>query len=269
MSLLLQLSDPHFGTEHPRVAEALRAFAEAVAPDLIVVSGDVTQRARPAEFAAAADFLALLPACPRLVVPGNHDLPLFDLRSRLWAPHGGFRRCFGHERMPVLALPGLLAVGVDSTRRWRHKQGALASVQIEAVSRRLRRARPGQLRVVVVHHPLDVADAADEADIVRGAREAVGAWALAGVDLVLSGHVHAPLCRPLAGRYGPAARGCWAVLAGSALSTRLRGGHPNSVNLIRYAEVDGERRCRVERHDYDEERAEFRLAGAQVVVLGG
>lgn len=172
--------------------------------------------------------------------------------------------------MTAAIVAGRLAAGMpgDSARhagmllRW---QPALSDIP----GRRLRRARPGQLRVVVVHHPLDVADAADEADIVRGAREAVGAWALAGVDLVLSGHVHAPLCRPLAGRYGPAARGCWAVLAGSALSTRLRGGHPNSVNLIRYAEVDGERRCRVERHDYDEERAEFRLAGAQVVVLGG
>jgi hypothetical protein len=207
MSLLLQI----FGTERPRVAEALRAFAEAVAPDLIVVSGDVTQRARPAEFAAAADFLARLPACPRLVVPGNHDLPLFDLWSRLWAPHGGFRRCFGDERMPVLTLPGLLVVGVDSTRRWRHKQGALASAQIEAVSRRLRRARPGQLRVVVVHHPLDVADAADEANIVRGAREAVAPGPWRG----RSGVVRAcpcALCRPLAGRYGPTARAagwCW------------------------------------------------------------
>jgi hypothetical protein len=208
MSLLLQLSDPHFGTERPRVAEALRAFAEAVAPDLIVVSGDVTQRARPAEFAAAADFLARLPACPRLVVPGNHDLPLFDLWSRLWALHGGFRRCFGDERMPVLTLPGLLVV--DSTRRWRHKQGALASAQIEAVSRRLRRARPGQLRVVVVHHPLDGR---------RGGRGehrprrtgGGGAWPWRG----RSGVVRAcpcALCRPLAGRYGPTARAagwCW------------------------------------------------------------
>lgn len=269
MSLLLQLSDPHFGTERPRVAEALRAFAEAVAPDLIVVSGDVTQRARPAEFAAAADFLARLPACPRLVVPGNHDLPLFDLWSRLWAPHGGFRRCFGHERMPVLALPGLLAVGVDSTRRWRHKQGALASVQIEAVSRRLRRARPGQLRVVVVHHPLDVATRADEADIPRGAREAVTAWALAGADLVLSGHVHAPLCRPLAERYGPVARGCWTARAGTATSRRLRGGHPNSVNVIRHALVAGERRCSVERLDYDEARGAFRPVAVQAMDIGG
>ncbi len=269
MSVILQISDPHFGTERPRVAEGLLALAEALVPDLIVVSGDVTQRARPAEFAAAAAFMARLPDCPRLVVPGNHDLPLFDLCSRLLSPYRGFRRCFGDTPAPLCMLPDLLVVGVDSTRRWRHRHGEISPAQVDAVSRRLRRARPGQLRVVVVHHPLDVADAADEADIVRGAREAVTAWALAGADLVLSGHVHAPLCRPLAERYGAVARGCWTALAGTAMSRRLRGGHPNSVNVIRHAVVAGARRCSVERRDYDERCGAFRRVWEEVVDIGG
>jgi hypothetical protein len=95
MSVILQISD--LGTERPPVAEALLALAEALGPDLVVVSGDVPS-ARPAEFAAAAAFLARLPDCPRLLVPGNHDLPLFDPVSRLLCPYRGFRRCFGDGR---------------------------------------------------------------------------------------------------------------------------------------------------------------------------
>ena len=269
MSVILQISDTHFGTERQPVAEALLVFAERLAPDLIVVSGDITQRARPAEFAAAAAFMARLPDCPQLVVPGNHDLPLFDLWSRLLSPYHGFTRCFGDELAPQCVLPDLLVTGVDSTRRLRHKRGEISHAQIESVSRRLRRARPDQLRVVVVHHPLDVADPVDAPEIVHGAREAVSTWALAGADLVLSGHVHAPLCRPLAERYGAVARGAWAVLAGTAMSTRLRGGHPNSVNVIRHDVVGGERRCLVERRDFDEQRREFRLAAVQPLRIGG
>ena len=92
---------------------------------------------------------------------------------------------------------------------------------------------------------------------------------LAGADLVLSGHVHAPLCRPLAERYGPVARGCWTALAGTATSRRLRGGHPNSVNVIRHALVAGERRCSVERLDYDEVRGAFRPVAVQAMDIGG
>lgn len=269
MSVILQISDLHFGTERPPVVEALLALAEALGPDLVVVSGDVTQRARPAEFAAAAAFVARLPDCPRLLVPGNHDLPLFDPLSRLLCPYRGFRRCFGDGAVAAGRLPDLLVVGVDSTRRWRHRHGEISPAQVDAVSRRLRRAQAGQLRVVVVHHPLDVATRADEADIPRGAREAVTAWALAGADLVLSGHVHAPLCRPLAERYGPVARGCWTALAGTATSRRLRGGYPNSVNVIRHALVAGERRCSVERLDYDEARGAFRPVAVQAMDIGG
>ena len=96
-----------------------------------------------------------------------------------------------------------------------------------------------------------------------------GRLLLAGADLVLSGHVHAPLCRPLAERYGPVARGCWTALAGTATSRRLRGGHPNSVNVIRHALVAGERRCSVERLDYDEVRGAFRPVAVQAMDIGG
>lgn len=259
MSVVLHLSDPHFGTARPEVAAALLALASELAPDLIVMSGDITQRARRREFIAACEFLEGLPPAPRLLVPGNHDIPLFNPVIRLLAPFEAFEASFDVCPDEIISLPGLLAIGVNSVSRWRHKRGRLSEHDIAAVARRLARAKPGQLRMVVVHHPLDVADEVDRAEIVTGARQAVRAWSLAGADLVLSGHVHRPLCRSLAERYGPMARGCHALVAGTALSTRTRG-YPNSVNVIRRGGNPQGCVCVVEQWDFDATAAAFLLA---------
>jgi len=263
MSVILQISDTHFGTEQPPVVEALLALAWQLQPDLIVLSGDVTQRARPAEFAAAAAFVARLPPGPRLVVPGNHDIPLFNVLQRVVDPFQGYRQCLGSALEDSRRLPDVFMTGVNSVRAWRHKHGSLSPEQIEAVAERLRRAGPTPMRIVVVHHPLDVHDAGDLGDIVHGASEAVRAWARAGADLVLSGHVHVPLCRPLAVRYGPEAGACWTAVAGTATSYRIRGGHPNSVNVIRVDHFAGEVRRVLEQRDYDSERQAFRVAATR------
>ncbi len=263
MSVILQISDTHFGTEQTVVVDALRTLARQVEPDLIVLSGDVTQRARPDEFAAAADFVASLPPVPKLIVPGNHDIPLFNLFDRLLDPFQAFRRCFGPVLEESRSLPDVFVTGVNSVRSWRHKDGSLLPDQIEAVAARLRRAGPAPMRIVVVHHPLDVHDAGDLGDIVGGAPEAVRAWARAGADLILSGHVHVPLCRPLAVRYGPDAGACWVGVAGTATSSRMRGGHPNSVNVIRIDRFAGDVRRVLEQRDFDRERQAFRLVATR------
>ena len=140
MSVILQISDTHFGTEQPPVVEALLALAWQLQPDLIVLSGDVTQRARPAEFAAAAAFVARLPPGPRLVVPGNHDIPLFNVLQRVIDPFQGYRQCLGSALEDSRRLPDVFMTGVNSVRAWRHKHGSLSPEQIEAVAERLRRA---------------------------------------------------------------------------------------------------------------------------------
>ena len=159
-----------------------------------------------------------------VVVPGNHDIPLFDLVSRLTRPFSAYAASCGERLEPSYSLPDLFITGVNSVRPWRHKQGSLAAVQVEAVAQRLRRAGRSAMRVVVVHHPLDVGEGVDPGDIVLGAAEAVSAWAGAGADLVMSGHVHLPLCRALAVRYGPSAGRCWVAVAGTAVSGRTRRG---------------------------------------------
>lgn len=234
MSVLLQISDTHFGTEQPAVVEALVALATQQRPDLVVLSGDITQRARPAQFRAAKAFVDRLGA-PVLAIPGNHDIALFDLWARLTRPYARYAAVFGHELEPVHDTANLLVVGVNTTRAWRHKNGEVSSAQIHRVAQRLSVATPRQLRIVVVHQPVGVTLLSDQPNLLRGHCAATQAWSAAGADLVLGGHIHLPFTLALPGL----ARRLWAVQAGTAVSTRTRSGAPNSVNLLRWGEACG------------------------------
>lgn len=251
MPVLLHLSDPHFGTERPAVVEALLRCLAGQPVDVVVLSGDITQRARPAQFARARAFVdrlsGLWPAAPVLVLPGNHDIPLFDLRRRLFHPFAAFRRSFGEALESGHDDDSLQLQLVNTVSRWRHTDGVVSPDQIERVARRLAAARPGQLRVVVTHQPLAVARYSDAADLARGHAVAVRRWAQAGVDLLLGGHIHLPYVQGLtvARPAGPARR-LWVVQAGTAVSRRIRHEAGNSFNLIRH----GDGACVVERWDY-------------------
>ncbi len=234
MSLLLQVSDPHFGTERPEVVEALVALSRLHKPGLLVLSGDITQRARRAQFEAARAFCDRLEIPAWLVLPGNHDIPLFDLATRVLSPYRAYRRSFGDELEPVLDTPEVLALGVNTTRAYRHKHGEISAGQLDRVALRLREANPGQLRIVVTHQPVDVPSETDENNLVRGHAAAVRAWVAAGADIVMGGHIHLPFIRPLSLRYPDLARRAWCVQAGTAVSHRVRAGMPNAVNLVRH-----------------------------------
>jgi 3',5'-cyclic AMP phosphodiesterase CpdA len=249
MTTLLQISDPHFGTEQAPVLQALRALASDLSPDLVVLSGDITQRARRSQFDAARRFVDGLGARALIAIPGNHDLPLItNLAVRLAAPYENYRRAFGPALEGTYETEQLLVLALNTTRPWRHKNGELSAAQINRVSERLWHAAPAQLRVVVLHHPIWAMRASDEQNLVRGHREAIAAWGPAGVDLVLGGHIHLPYLHAL-----PASDGrcpAWAVQAGTAVSGRVRDGVPNSVNLLRCGSGVLPRRCVVERWDF-------------------
>ncbi len=255
---VLHWSDPHFGTEQPPVVQALLQLAHDADPSLLVLSGDITQRARRGQFRLARAFVDRLPRRPLLVVPGNHDLPLFDLPRRLFSPYGNHRATFGESLEPVHADAAVLAIGVDTTRRWRHKNGEVSPAQSAAVAARLAQGLPGQLRLVVAHHPVQVTRPVDRPNLLRGRAHAVPAWAAAGVDLVLGGHIHLPYVRALSQEYADVPSGCWAVQAGTALSHRVRAEAANSVNLIRYQPAAQQRECMVERWDFDAGARAFR-----------
>lgn len=256
MTLLVQISDPHFGTESAPVVEALVRLVHAKAPELVVISGDLTQRARRSQFRAAREFVDRLDAPAALVVPGNHDIALFNLAARLLRPYANLRRAFGRELEPCHDSEALLVVGVNTTRRYLHQRGAVSARQIERVAHRLAAARAEQLRVVVTHQPVHVTSGEPRANLLRGHERALQRWAAAGADLILGGHGHLPFVQPLHEHHAGLVRRVWAVQAGTAVSSRLRHDATNSVNLVRSL---GGRRCAVERWDYD--GAEFAAAG--------
>ncbi|MBA4265138.1 MAG: DNA repair exonuclease [Comamonadaceae bacterium] len=245
MSVLLQISDLHFGTEQPTVLEALVALARQQGPDLLVLSGDITQRARTAQFQAARAFVDRLGA-PVLAIPGNHDIPLFNLWARLHHPYAQHMAAFGADLEPVQVSPDLLVVGVNTTRARRHKHGEVSRQQVERVARHLVDAEAGQLRVVVVHQPVAVTRTEDVRNLLRGHKAALQRWAAAGADVIMGGHIHLPYVLPLQGLKRP----IWAVQAGTAVSSRVRSGMPNSVNLLRWGEASPEGRCLVEQWDF-------------------
>lgn len=250
MSVVLHISDTHFGTEVPAVVEALVQLAQEQRPALVVLSGDITQRARAAQFGAARAFVDRLGA-PVLAIPGNHDIPLFDLRARLSAPYARYIAAFGAELEPVHRSTEWLVVGVNTTRAWRHQHGEVSGPQVERVARALEGASAAQLRVVVVHQPVAVVRAQDAVHRLRGHAEALQRWAGAGADLVLGGHIHLPYITPVQNL----ARPLWVVQAGTAVSSRVRPGVPQSVNLLRWDA--GAVGCVIERWDHSVAEGRF------------
>lgn len=248
--MLLHISDPHFGTERPQVLEALLRLAHAQQPLQVVLSGDITQRARRVQFRAARRFVERLGAARVLVIPGNHDIPLFNLVARALWPYANYTRALGTDLEPVHDSPLCLVIALNTTRAHRHTNGEVSAQQVERVAQRLLRARPEQLRIVVVHQPVAVPRESDAHDLLRGHSDAVARWAQAGADMVMGGHIHLPYVLPLHERRADLARRIWAVQAGTAVSQRVRGDVPNSVNLLRWGGALPERRCVVERWDY-------------------
>ena len=251
MTRLLQISDTHFGTEQPQVMAALLTLAHTQKPDVLVLSGDITQRASAAEFRRARNFCDQL-AIPRvLALPGNHDIPLFNIFGRLFRPYAAYLNAFGPELEPELQTASLCLLGVKTTRRWRHKNGQISTAQIDRVCKQLLKASPQQLRVVVVHQPVHVLRSSDAHDRLQGWEPAVRAWAAAGADVVMGGHIHLPYVCELSASVAGLGRRMWCVQAGTALSSRVRREAPNSVNLLCHDAAGEGLACQVERWDFD------------------
>lgn len=269
MTLLLHLSDPHFGTDQPQVLRALLALAHQHKPQVVVLSGDITQRAQPDEFDAARRFCDQLGTAALLSLPGNHDLPLLNLWKRLWRPYAAYLVAFGPRLEPVLDMEHWLVVGVNTTRAWRHKDGEVSDEQIRRVALLLQAARPGQLRVVVTHQPAVVSRVEDEHDRLRGADAALRSWSQAGADLVLGGHIHLPYVLGTHGVVPGVDKPLWCVQAGTAVSRRIRHGTCNSVNLIEWhaPRLRQPRQCAVQRWDWDAAAGAFALRQEDVLPL--
>lgn len=255
MNKLLQISDTHFGTVQPLVMEALEALVRDQRPDVLVLSGDITQRATAAQFRQAKAFCERLAIPQMLALPGNHDISLFNPWQRLFTPYARYLQVFGPEVETSLQTSWLQLTGVNTTRPWRHVNGEVSARQVARVVARLQQAEAGQLRVVVVHQPVYVLRAQDEHDRLRGWASAVRAWAAAGADIVMGGHIHLPYVCELSSCVAGLGRRLWCVQAGTAMSSRIRREAPNSVNLLLHDAANSRLQCQLERWDY-------RMAGA-------
>ncbi len=255
MATLLQLSDVHFGPKHQADrAAALLELVERERPGLVVLSGDLTQRAKVAQFRAARQFVDRL-AAPTVFVPGNHDVPLWRLWERLLVPFGAWRRGFGPELVRDHGDPDWAVVGINTAHAWTTKHGRIERRDIRRLAGRFARLPEQALRVVVVHHPLVTGpEFSDEPAAVRG-RQLLAAAHDCGVELVLGGHLHhafeVPAERSLPGG-GPLVVQC-------GTSSSSRGRHPeigrNSINWI----TADEAQIVVERRLWQEGTARFEV----------
>jgi 3',5'-cyclic AMP phosphodiesterase CpdA len=267
MPSLLHISDPHFGTEQPPVMEALFQLTQAQRPDVLVLSGDITQRARASQFSEAKAFCDRLKIPRMLALPGNHDIPLFNPFQRLFSPYARYLHAFGPDVESALQTPWLRVISVKTTRRWRHKNGEVSAAQIARVVADLQQAEPRQLCVVVVHQPVHVLRAEDEHDRLRGWEAAVRAWAAAGADIVMGGHIHLPYVSDLSSHMAGLGRRIWCVQAGTALSTRVRQEAPNSVNLLRYDAGSPPLQCQLQRWDHVAATGRFEVVQSSALLL--
>lgn len=246
--LIGHVSDSHFGTVDAPVARALQEDLRAADFDLLVFTGDLTQRARQSQFAAARDFLRRLEPTPHVVVPGNHDIPLVDLWTRFTDPYRNFARFIDSRLDPDYVGSIATVTCVNSTSPRRHKDGVLPPEKIATVAARIAASRH-PFRVVALHHPLLVTLAEDETNRPEGADHALRVWTECGADLFLSGHIHLPFCVETAPHTG--LRNALVLNAGTGISRRTRRGAPNSYNRIRLLAVGSGRAMHIERRDYD------------------
>ncbi|HEX4666809.1 MAG TPA: metallophosphoesterase [Chthoniobacterales bacterium] len=231
MKKLLHLSDLHFGRVDDLLVEPLLVAAKAVAPDLIVISGDFTQRARRAEYRAARAFLERLSG-PRLVVPGNHDIPLWDVVRRFVSPLGRYRHYIAEDLSPFYADDEMAVLGINTARSLTRKYGRINAQQVARAREVLARIDPALVKVVVTHHPFDLPPGSRSHSIVGRSAMAMEGLAAAGVDLILSGHLHLQHIGLTTTRYPIKGHSALLVQAGTTISTRGRG-EANSFNVIR------------------------------------
>src|SRR5689334_20572595 len=189
MRTLVHLSDLHFGRVDPELLDPLRELVHRIAPTVVVVSGDLTQRAKSEQFEEAKAWLDTLPG-PQIIVPGNHDISLYNVFRRFVLPLDRYKRYITDDLDPVYIDDEIAVVGVNTARSLTWKDGRVNKEQVEKIRATLAGLPPEVVRVVVTHHPFDVPEGVEESDLVDRAHMAMDAFADCGVDLLMAGHLH-------------------------------------------------------------------------------
>ena len=252
MTIIAHISDLHFGRERSRLIEGLLDCLHKVQPDAILISGDLTQRAKHDEYRAAGEFLQKLDQ-PYLVVPGNHDLSATNLFERFRYPWQKWQRAISTHLEPALEAAGYVAVGINTARKraalldW--SRGRINQNQIDRVLTRLQKRGEQQLGLLVAHHPFWLPEEYLHRGLI-GRRDAAMQAFQGKVDIILSGHVHLPYIKAL--------HGVIISHAGTTTSSRLVPGFPNNFNLVK----GNHQSLQIERMAWDEESFHCELSCA-------
>jgi 3',5'-cyclic AMP phosphodiesterase CpdA len=230
MRTIVHLSDLHFGRIDPLILPPLVEFIRQLQPHLVAISGDLTQRARTAEFLAAKKFLDAIPF-PQIVVPGNHDVPLHNLFARFARKLDRYQRYITTDLQPTFTDSEIAAVGVNTARAFTWKDGRINARQLEELRATMKEASANLTKIVVTHHPFDL-PAGASGRVVGRSRLAMKTLAECGIDLLLAGHFHIADTGQTAKRYQLPGYSAIIVSSGTSTSTRGRG-QPNSLNVIR------------------------------------
>ncbi|HUS11874.1 MAG TPA: metallophosphoesterase family protein [Pyrinomonadaceae bacterium] len=254
MRSIVHLSDIHFGRLNHQVVLPLIDAIARINPDLVAVSGDLTQRARSHQFKQARAFLDRLPN-PQIVVPGNHDVPLHNLWTRFVKPLRKYRQFITEDLRPVYQDEEIAVLGLNTARSLTFKGGRINESQVEWMREKLCDLDEEIVRIVVTHHPFDLPEGHDERQLVGRARIAMETLASCGADVFLAGHLHVSRTTHSAARYRIKGHSALVVQAGTATSARGRG-EQNSFNVIRVNRPN----ITVERFEWQTDRREFDLA---------
>ena len=228
MITLAHLSDLHFGRERPEVVAGLFASLIEQQPEAVIISGDLTQRAKQSEYAAAEQFLSEIKTT-RLIVPGNHDISAFNLLERFLCPWVKWQKIFGEPLESELDNPEVLLLGINTTRKWASfldwSRGRISNEQINNILSRFQEEPPDKLRLLVTHHPFWLPTDQHHRGLIGNRDLALTSLGNGSLDMIISGHVHMA--------YNQVQKGIIISHAGSSTSNRLLPGHSNSYKIIR------------------------------------
>jgi 3',5'-cyclic AMP phosphodiesterase CpdA len=250
MMTILHVSDLHFGPPYvPEAGEALLEAAAAIDPDVVVASGaidpgvvvasgDFTQRAKKEQYAEASAFLDRLPPVPVVVVPGNHDVPLYRVAERIFSPYRWYRTYISEELDQVIETDDAVMVALNSTAPLRHiTNGRISREQLDYCTRAFAGADPSKARIVVAHHHFAPAPDYEGGEVMPHAKRAIDTFTRSRVDLILGGHLHRAYIGNSLDLYPGLDRDHGIIIVQSGTTTsrrgRVREREKNSFNVIR------------------------------------